>query len=81
MVSFLVAAMSYSLTKAKVTSLVFIFVNPLLVFCSEIRANHEFSQQPSLQKMFEPDKGRICGLLYVESTKYESLLALFLVHS
>lgn len=65
MVSFLkprVAAVSYSLTKAKVTSLVFIFLNLLLVFCSEIRANHEFSQQPSLQKMFEPDKGRICGL-------------------
>lgn len=65
MVSFLkprVAAVSYSLTKAKVTSLVFIFLNLLLVFCSEIRANHKFSQQPSLQKMFEPDKGRICGL-------------------
>lgn len=79
-----VAAVICSLTKAKVT-LVFNFLNLFLVFFnSEIRANHEFSQQPSLQEMFETDKGEFVAFhnpLYVELTKSESLLALVFVHS
>lgn len=71
-----VAAVSCSLTKAKVTSLVFFFLKTCCLF---------FVQKLGLTTSFPNSHYRRCLKLikgeFVDFTKYESLLALVFVHS